>query len=578
MTLSRTEQQTDRQPRRRFAARQGRRTSGFTLGLPVILTLFVLLPLAVLLAQLFQVDVERWQQMTQTFLPRVAWNTLTLMVGVGIGTFILGSLLAWLTTNYDFPGRRWFDRLLLLPLAVPGFIMGFVYVSLFEYAGPVQTSLRSWFGWERGDYAFPNIASPGGLILVLTLVLYPYVYLLARAAFLEQAASSFEAAQMMGCSRAAAFMRLGLPLALPQILAGTVLAVLEAMTDYGTVSYFGYPTVSERIVVLWNTEFEPRTATQLALLMMVAALGLFWLEQRLRGRARFYHTGGRGRRLARQRLSGIPRWAAFSLCALVFGAAFVLPVAQLLLWTVGELQQPTVAVWREAFAEYARNSFLLASSTAALVILLAVVLTYGLRAAVSLRSRRWWLGIGTLGYAMPGAVIAAGVLIVVNPLDAAVTALASRYFGWSSTTYLLTGTVAALIYAYTVRFLSIGIKSADASFAQVSPNMEGAARTLGAGSGRVLRRIHFPLIRTGLAAGAILVFVDVMKELPATLLLRPFGMDTLALRTYFLSVEGWHRTAAVPALTIVLIGLVPVFMLMRIGERPVDSRSRHSPE
>jgi iron(III) transport system permease protein len=544
----------------------------------LILSLLVLLPLGVLLLQLVQVDGERWQQMSQTFLPRVTWNTLTLMIGVGIGTFTLGSLLAWLTTNYDFWGRRWFDKLFLLPLAVPGFIMGFVYVSTFEYAGPIQTSLRDWFGWERGDYWFPNIASPGGLILVLTLVLYPYVYLLARAAFLGQAASNFEAAQMMGYSRTAAFIRLGLPLALPQILAGTVLAILEAMTDYGTVSYFGYPTLSERIVVLWNTEFEPRTAIQLALMMMVVALALFWAEQRLRGKADFYQTAGQGRRLARQPLTGLPRWGAFLICSVVLGAAFILPVTRLLMWTVGELQQPSVAVWREAFIEYARNSFLLAGSTAGIVILLAVVLTYGLRAAVSSQHRRWWLGLGMLGYAMPGAVVAIGVLIVVNPFDAVVTDFASQYFGWSSSIYLLTGTILALIYAYVVRFISIGIKSADTGLAQVSPNVEGAARSLGAGHWRVLRRIHFPLIRTGLAAGAILVFVDVMKELPATLLLRPFGMDTLALRTYFLSVEGWHRTASIPALTIVLIGLIPVFMLMRIGERSGDRRNRHSPE
>jgi iron(III) transport system permease protein len=543
------------------------------------IVIFALLPLGALAAQILQVDVERWRHMAQTFLPRALLNTLMLTIGVGLGTLTLGTTLAWLTATCDFPARRWFDRLLLLPMAVPGFIMGFVYVSIFEYAGPVQTTLRAWFGWGRGDYWFPNIASPTGLILVLTLVLYPYVYLLARAAFIGQGTSTFEAAQMMGYTRTQILIRLGMPLALPQIMAGTVLAILEAITDYGTVSYFSFPTLSERIVVLWNTEFQPRTAAQLALLMMGVTLIFFWLEQRMRGKARFYQLAGQGR-LERYKLSGIRRWGAALICLTVLGAAFLLPAAQLLLWTISELQHPTVDLWREAFAEYARNSFLLAGGTAGIVVLLALLMAFAARITINARQRRsrWLIGLGASGYAMPGAVIAAGVLIVVNPMDDAVTDFASAYLGWSSTTYVLTGTVVALIYAYTVRFMSLGLKSAEASLEKISPNMESAARTMGAGSWRVLWRIHFPLISTGLAAGAILVFVDVMKELPATLLLRPFGMDTLALRTYFLSVEGWHRTAAIPALTILLVGLVPVLMLMRVGEQTFDSGTRHSPE
>jgi iron(III) transport system permease protein len=548
--------------------------------LPLALVGGVLLPLGALFMAIFEIDIARWTRMWETFLPRALTNTIFLVASVGMGTFIVGTAFAWLVTAYDFPGRRWFERLLLLPLAIPGFIMGFVYVSIFEYAGPVQTALRGWFGWGRSDYTFPNIASPGGLVLVLTLVLYPYVYMLARVAFREQAAASFEAAQLMGLSRFKAFIRLVMPLAYPQLAAGTILAMLEAMTDYGTVSYFGFPTLSERIVVLWSGEFNPTAATQLAFLMILVALTLITLERRMRGKAKFYQNAGQGRSLRRHTLRGIKRIVAVTACLALFGAAFVLPVTQLLAWVIAEVQSASVNIWNENFTAYAGNSIFLAGVSAAIVTFLALLIAYGLRihAGKGKRLSRLLARGVTLGYAIPGAVIAAGVLVVVNPIDGAVTDLATKHFGWSPSTYLLTGTVIALIYGYVVRFMSIGFSNTDASIEKITPNMEGAARTMGAGWWRILSRIHAPLVRTGLAAGALLVFVDVMKELPATLLLRPFGMDTLALRTYFLSVEGWHRAAAVPALAILIVGLIPVLLLMRVGEKSVDGRRDYSSE
>jgi iron(III) transport system permease protein len=534
----------------------------------LVLVLVLLVPLAVLSLELANIDADRWASMWQTFLPRVLWNTFSLALGVGLGAFLLGTGLAALIAAYDFPGRRWLDRLLLLPLAMPGFIMGFVYVSIFEYAGPVQSSLRAWFGWKRGQYWFPDIASPLGLMLVLTLVLYPYVYLMARAAFHEQAASTFEAARLAGLSRPMAFVRLALPMAFPNLAAGTILVVLETLTDYGTVSYFGYPTLSERIIVMWNTEFNPSTATQLALLMMLAALALLALERRMRNKARFYQQGS-GRKVEPRRLVGPWRWLPTLFCGLVLGAAFVLPVSQLVIWAATELATPTVSIMQDAFLEYSRNSVLLAGGAALSTAVLAMLVAYAARrtSIASRRGARLLSRLLTLGYAMPGAVIAIGVLVVVNPIDSAVSAFASDYLGWANAGYLLTGTPIALLYAYVVRFMSISFNSADASLGKISPNLESAARTAGARSWRILAKIHFPLMRTGLAAGLILVFVDVMKELPATLLLRPFGMDTLALRTYFLSVEGWHRSAAIPALMILLVGLLPVFVLMRVGAK-----------
>jgi iron(III) transport system permease protein len=535
---------------------------------PLLLVLIILVPIGILVLEILTPDVALWERMWGTFLPDVLWNTFRLALGVGIGTLVIGTVSAWLVSAYEFPGRRWFDKLLLLPLAIPGFIMGFVYVTMFEYAGPVQTFLRNSFGWERGDYWFPNIASPGGLMLVLTLVLFPYVYILARAAFREQAARTLEAAQVMGYSRWRVFWRVALPMARPQIAAGGLLVIMETMTDYGTVSYFGYPTLSERIVVLWNTSFDVAAATQLATLLVFVAVVLITLERWMRGRARFYQQGGRGQRPRRQVLEGSKKWLASGACGTLLSIAFFLPVGQLLYWAIHELQDPTVNLLSESLLTYTRNSLVLAGTAAVIVMIIALLIAYGTRTNVTGgRERpRWLARLVTIGYAMPGAVIAAGVLTVVNPIDGAVTEFAAEHLGWSAPGYLLTGTIVALLYAYVVRFMAVGFNSVDASMEKIKPSMEGAARTMGARTWRVLRRIHFPLVQAGMVAGAILVFVDVMKELPATLLLRPFGMDTLALRTYFLSVEGWHESAAIPALMILLVGLFPVFILMRVGQ------------
>lgn len=536
--------------------------------LSLTLTLAILIPIGVLVAEILTPDIALWERMWRTFLPDVLWNTLRLAIGVGVGTLAIGTASAWLVTAYDFPGRAWFDRLLLLPLAIPGFIMGFVYVTMFEYAGPVQTWLRNTFGWERGEYFFPNISSPGGLILVLTLVLFPYVYILARAAFQEQAARTLEAARVMGFGGWRVFWRVALPMARPQIAAGGLLVIMETMTDYGTVSYFGYPTLSERIVVLWNTTFDVGAATQLATMLVVVAVLLIVMERRLRGRGRFYQQGGRGQRPRRQVLTGRKKWLATAALSGLLGVAFVLPVGQLIVWGINELQNPTVNLLSESMIGYTRNSLVLAGLAALVVMVLALLIAYGTRTSVTGKEQRprWMARLVTIGYAMPGAVIAAGVLTVVNPIDGKVTDFAANNLGWSAPAYLLTGTVLALLYAYVVRFMAVGFNSVDASIEKIKPSMEGAARTMGAGTWRVLRRVHFPLVRAGMVAGAILVFVDVMKELPATLLLRPFGMDTLALRTYFLSMEGWHESAAIPALMILVVGLIPVLILMRVGD------------
>ena len=533
----------------------------------LLLTVILLYPLGVLMLELVTLDIPLWQRLWSTILPRTLRNTFRLVAGVAAGTLVVGVGSAWLVTAYEFPGRRWFERLLMLPLAIPGFIMGFVYTTIFEFAGPVQSFLREQFDWSKGDYWFPNIASAGGLILVLTLVLYPYVYILSRSAFREQAANTLEAANVLGYDGWQAFRRIALPLARPQIAVGVLLVTMESLTDYGTVSFFGYPTLSERIVVLWNTSFDSAAATELAGIMVIIALALLAGERLLRRQARYYQQGSYGRRMARKRLSSGRGWLASSVCLLLLGSAFFLPVIQLAIWSVKRIREPTITVLSEPFIEYTRNTIVLGLTGAGITVVIALIIAYGNRrdSIRTVNRPRWLSRLVTIGYAMPGAVIAIGVLNIVNPIDGAVTDFAIS-LGWNGFGYLLTGTIISLVYGYTVRYMVLGFESISASVDKVKPTMEAAARTLGAGSGRIFRQIHIPLVRTGIGAGAILVFVDIMKELPITLLLRPFGMDTLAVRAYLLSVEGFHESAAIPALMILFSGLIPVFLLMQIGE------------
>jgi len=535
--------------------------------LVILLTIVLLFPLGTLALELVSIDLDLWARMWDTILPRTLQNTLRLVVGVAVGTLVVGVGSAWLVTAYEFPGRQIFDRLLMLPLSIPGFIMGFVYVTIFEFAGPVQTFLRDQFEWGRGDYWFPNISSVGGLILVLTLVLYPYVYILSRSAFREQAANTLEAANVLGFGEWPTFRRVALPLARPQIAVGVLLVTMETLTDYGTVSYFGYPTLSERIVVLWNTSFDSAAATELASLMVVLALTLLFTERILRRQARFYQQGSFGRRMSRKTLVGPRRWLASLFCGLLLGAAFVLPVAQLSIWSLRRIREPTITVLSEPFIDYTFNTIRLGLIGAFFTVLIALVVAYSNRRdTIETAGRpRWLARLTTIGYAMPGAVIAVGVLTVVNPIDGAVTDFAVERFNYQGFGYLLTGTIISLIYGYTVRYMVLALDSIAASVEKVRPNMEAAARTLGANTRQIFYRIHIPLIRTGIGAGAILVFVDIMKELPITLLLRPFGMDTLAVRAHLLSVEGFHESAAIPALMILVAGLIPVFLLMQIG-------------
>lgn len=543
---------------RQIASRRERR---WVLALPLAIAGLVSLPIALLLGELLTPSVEIWSHLWQTTLPRMLGNTAFLLFAVGLGTTVLGVGLAWLVTAYQFPLRSVFERALILPLAVPSFVMGFVLMATFDYAGPVQTLWRQWFGREAW---FPEIRTGHGAALALTVVLYPYVYLLARAAFREQAASTFEAARVMGYSRVRAFFRVALPMARPSIAAGALLAMMEAMTDFATVRFFSFPTLSEGVVRVWEGHMNRAAATELASLLLVVALALLLIERRLRKGARYDQQGGRGRRVARVRLTGIARWLAFAVCALVLGFAFVLPVSQLIAWTLGEIHGQIPGTWETVYGHYIATTFGLAAAAAALTLLLALLLAQGARWSRS-PAARLIVRLATSGYAMPGAVVAAGVLLTLAAIDRGWAGLAGD---GARASLLLTGSVIGLLYAYVVRFLAVSYNSADASLEKIKPTLTQAARTMGAGPMRILRRVYAPLAINGLAAGALLVFVDVAKELPVTMLLRPFGMDTLSIWSYMLAAEGMYQAAGLPALTILVVGLPAVILLMRLGGDP----------
>jgi iron(III) transport system permease protein len=529
------------------------------------IALLVATPIVVVVSSLATPSVDIWVHLWRTYLLELVWNSLALIVGVGLGVLVLGTGLAWLVTIYRFPGRWLFESLLILPMAMPAYVMGFVFLAIFDYTGPIQ----SWWRWMFGPQVwFPDIASYGGVVLVMTLVLYPYVYLLTRTAFLEQPAGTVEAARALGVSELGVFWKVMLPLARPSIAAGLALALMEALADFGTVGIYGFSTFTVAIYRVWFGLFNREAATELAGVLLFFTFGLLFLERYMRGRARFSQTAGSVRPIAPRLLTGRHAWAATGICGLMVTSAFLLPVAQLLYWTLTTLGGPE---YEARYPTFLFNTLMLAAVTAIVAVLAAVVLAYGLRLSrspvVTLLAR-----LANMGYALPGSVIAVGVLIPLSFIDHTLDDFLRRTVGISSG-LLLTGSMAGLVFAYLVRFLAIGSQTVEASLVKITPSMDMAARSLGTSAGGVLRRIHLPLIRGGLGCAAILVFVDVMKEMPATLLLRPFGYDTLAVRIWQLTSESFWEAAALPALTIVAGGILPVFVL--IHRLPAAARGRH---
>ncbi len=524
---------------------------------PILAAGLVAFPVLVVLANVFVPATDVWSHLANTVLWRYIGNTVWLVLGVGLGTLIIGSGTAWLCSMCRFPGRSVFEWALLLPLAVPTYAIAFTYAGMFEFAGPVQSALRDWFGWGRRDYWFPEVRSLGGAITVMTLVLYPYVYLLARAAFLNQSVCALEIGRTLGRNPWQSFLGIALPLARPALVGGVSLALMEALSDFGTVQYYGVDTFTTGIYRTWFALGDPSAAAQLAATMLVFVAALILTEQWSRRRARYHHTTNRFRPLPTYDLRGWRAALACAACAGALGLGFLLPAVQLAVWTI-ETWQQTIDL---RFLGLAWNSFRLAAMTAVVAVIVTLLVCYAVRLRTN-ATGRVAKRVAGLGYAVPGSVIAVGVLLPFAWLDTAIDDFARAVFG-VSTGLLLTGGLAALIFAYLVRFLAVSLNAVDSAMAKVTPNMDGAARTLGAGPDAVLWRVHVPIIRAGLLTAGLLVFVDVMKELPATLIMRPFDFNTLAVRAYELASDELLAESASAALAIVVVGIVPVIILSR---------------
>lgn len=541
---------------------------GLAIGAAAVAVL-VAVPIVVVAAHLFVPSREVWAHLAGTVLPRYLTGSLTLMLGVGVGTLLLGVATAWLVTMTAFPGRRLFEWALLMPLAVPAYVIAFTYTTLLEFAGPVQSWVRAAGGWESAaQYWFPQIRSLPGAACMMILVYYPYVYLLARAAFLEQAVGVLEASRTLGRGGWRTFLTVALPLARPAIAGGLVLALMETLNDFGTVDFLAVDTFVTGIRRAWLGLGQPQVAAQLGALLMLFVLGLVCLERWSR-RGRTSLAMGYDRRLPRYLLTRKGAAAALVVCGLPVGFGFLLPLVAMVVWT-----WQTRDFVNPQYVQMALSSLGLAGLAALVAVAAAVLLAYGRRLAPG-RIMAAAVQASYLGYAVPGAVIALGIMIPLTRLDHAIDDLAMRLAS-RSTGLLLTGTWTALIYAYVVRFLALAGKSVEASLQRITPSMDGAARTLGHSAGDTLRRVHLPMMRGSLLTAAVLVFVDVMKELPATFMMRPFGLATLAIRSHELATDGLLKESASASLAIVLAGIVPVILasLMIARSRPGAAADR----
>ncbi len=521
----------------------------------IFISFLFCIPLLIIFGSLFFPAKEIWLHLIDTVLIDYISNSFALSIGVGCLSLVLGIIPAWLVTMYRFPMSRFLEWALLLPMAMPAYIIAYSYTGLLEFAGPLQTFLREITGWQYHDYWFPEIRSLGGAIIMLSLVLYPYVYLLARAAFIEQSICVLEVSRTLGCNTITAFRRVALPLARPAIIVGLSLVIMETLADYGTVQYFGVSTFTTGIFRTWFGLGNSLAAAQLSALLLVFVAIFLYMEKRSRKQARFHHTSSRYSSLLQHRLSRKKGLLAFTFCSspLIFG--FLVPVYFLTNWAFETYSH----VIDKNFYQLLINSLLLASIASLLALLIALFMAYSNRNSNS-PLNHFMVRLVSLGYAIPGTVIAVGVLIPFAWFDNTLDTFLTRQFNISSG-LLISGTVFTLVFAYLVRFLAVSINTVEAGLIKIKPVMDEVAKTTGMTSGKIIGRIHIPMMRGSLLTALLLVFVDVMKELPATLILRPFNFNTLAVRAYELANEERLADAAVPALAIVIAGIIPVIMI-----------------
>ncbi|GJL81214.1 MAG: iron ABC transporter permease [marine bacterium B5-7] len=524
----------------------------------VFVATLVVMPVIAVVDLAFNPTENIWPHLVDTVLGYYLFNTVVLMLGVGISVFLTGVTTAWLVTMCRFPGRQYFEWLLLLPLAMPAYVIAYMYTDLLEYAGPVQSLIRDLFGFSSSrDYWFPEIRNLGGAIMLMGLVLYPYVFLLARAAFLEQSAAMLEASRILGRGPWKTFLYVSLPIARPSIAVGVALALMETLNDYGTVDFFAVRTLTAGIYDTWLGMGNLGGAAQIASLMLVFVLVLIGIERFGRRNLAYYQQGTHLLPLPTYTLTGVCRWIAIGACSLPVVAGFFIPLIVMSRYAIIYFNKS----WTVDFRTYAFNSFFLSALAAIVALAIALLVAYARRlhrgSVTSVAAR-----IASLGYAVPGAVLAIGVIIPFASLDNFIDSFMRKWFD-VSTGLLLSGTIFALVFAYVVRFLAVAVGQVESSLSKVSPSMDMAARTLGYKPLEVLLKHHLPLIRGGMLTAALIVFVDSMKELPATLILRPFNFSTLATDVFQYASDELIGESALGSLTIVLVGLLPVILLSR---------------
>lgn len=533
--------------------RQGRRFRPLAVFVCIV-GLLILLPIISVIASIFTPSEGVWQHLFSTVLADYVTNSFLLMLGVAVGVILLGAPTAWLTSRCDFPARKFFVWALLLPLAMPAYIIAYTYTGLLDVSGQVQTLIRNLSGLSYGEYWFFDIRTLTGAITMLTLVLYPYVYLLARAAFLEQSPSLTEVSRTFGYSGKRAFLSLYLPMARPAIITGMTLALMETLADYGTVQYFGVSTFTTGIFRTFYGFGDTAAAAQLASVLLGFVTLLILLERHSRQQSRYYTT--KGKPVVLIKLQGIQALAAILVCSLPLLFGFIVPAGQLLYWALLE------ASIDSDFFLHAWHSFYLAVGAASIAVMLAILLAYAKRLYKNHALINTTTTMAGLGYALPGTIIAIGVIIPLAWIDNRLIVLAENVLGINMG-LLFSGTVVALLFAYTVRFLSISLGAVESGLQQIKPNIDDAARLMGYRPLDVLKKIHLPLLKTSLLTAFLIVFVDTLKELPATLILRPFNFNTLAVKAYELASDERLIDAAPASLLIVVVGLIPVILLSR---------------
>ncbi|MFK8052226.1 MAG: ABC transporter permease [Woeseiaceae bacterium] len=515
----------------------------------------MLAPVFVALGSVFSSAGEVWQHISVYVLPRVALNTLLLVVAVALMTLLIGTVAGWLTAVCEFPGRRFFAWSLMLPLAIPGYVIAFALAGIFQYGAPLATGLRS-LGIELPEF---NAGSASALCLALTL--YPYVFLLARQAFMTQGAQGLEVAQSLGMSKTRGFFMVALPLARPWLVAGVALVIMETLADFGTVKVFNFDTFTTAIYSAWFGLFSLTAALQMSVMLLALVLVALVLERRARGQRRFSTTQVKSAQ-PRIALNGGRRIAATMFCVVLFVLAFALPVVQLLVWAMNHFQQEL----SQRYLTFLRASLVLSGLACGLITGLSVLLGFSRRQSpgkITATSER----LATLGYALPGTVLAVGFFVALAGLQQALTGGLRLLTGNPESVVMLTGTLWVMVLAYAARFLAVAHSPVGSAFERVTPPIDDAARGLGVRGWALLKRVYLPILRPGMATALLLVFVDVMKELPITLITRPFGWDTLAVRIFQMTTEGEWERASVPALAIVICGLLPVLWLHKRSVR-----------